>query len=143
MVAPDPHSIAACMRLAHASAGISPRDVDYICAHGTGTRVNDAVEVAAIREVFGEVTPPVSSIKSMIGHTMGAASAIGAVACALAAFHGFIPPTINFQQPDPECAIDCVPNRARTARLNVVQNNAFAFGGNNAVLVLGREACHN
>ncbi len=139
ITAPDPVSIAACMRRAHAHAGITPDDVDYICAHGTGTKVNDAVEMAAIHEVFGHRIPPVSSIKSMIGHTMGAASAHGAVACALAIYYGFLPPTINFQEPDPACEVDCVPNFARAASVNVVQNNGFAFGGNNAITILGRD----
>ena len=95
MVAPNRESIAACMRLAHANAGISPSDVDYVSAHGTGTRANDVTEAAAIRDVFGGTPPPTSSIKSNIGHTMGAASAISAVACSIALDRGFIPPTIN------------------------------------------------
>lgn len=137
-VAPNAASIATCMRRAHANAGIHPSDVDWVCAHGTGTLVNDAVEARAIREVFGRRIPPTSAIKSMIGHTMGAASALAAVACALALRDGFIPPTINCETPDPECGLDCVPNRARTADLEVVQNNAFAFAGNNAIVVLKR-----
>jgi 3-oxoacyl-[acyl-carrier-protein] synthase II len=135
MVAPNRESIAACMRLAHANAGISPSDVDYVSAHGTGTRANDVTEAAAIRDVFG-APPPTSSIKSNIGHTMGAASALSAVACSIALDRGFIPPTINSIEPDPECGLDCVPNVARDARLRVVQNNAFAFGGNNSIVVL-------
>lgn len=138
MTAPDAQSIAACMRLAYANARINAWDVDYICAHGTGTKLNDAVEAAAIREVFGDIPPPTSAIKSMIGHTMGAASALAAVACTLALQHGFIPPTINSETPDPECGLDCVPNEARRAELNVVQNDGFAFGGNNSILILGR-----
>jgi 3-oxoacyl-[acyl-carrier-protein] synthase II len=139
-VAPDCGSIATCMRRAHHNAGIDPAEVDYVCAHGTGTLVNDAVEARAIREVFGEHVPPTSSLKSMLGHTMGAASALGAVACALALADGFMPPTINSEQPDPECNLDCVPNEARAASLRVVQNNAFAFGGNNAIVVFRRAA---
>ena len=134
MVAPNRESIAACMRLAHANAGISPSDVDYVSAHGTGTRANDVTEAAAIRDVFGG-PPPTSSIKSNIGHTMGAASALSAVACSIALDRGFIPPTINSIEPDPECGLDCVPNVARDAPLHVVQNNAFAFGGNNSIVV--------
>jgi 3-oxoacyl-[acyl-carrier-protein] synthase II len=137
-VAPNADSIAVCMRRAQANAGVRPVDVDYVCAHGTGTLVNDAVEATAIREVFGGRTPPTSSIKSMIGHTMGAASALAAVACALSLRDGFIPPTINSQTPDPECGLDCVPNQARAADLEVVQNNAFAFSGNNAIVILKR-----
>lgn len=135
MVAPDPASIAHCIRMAHANAGIEPTDVDYICAHGTGTRTNDVVEAAAIRQVFGDRPPPTSSIKSMIGHTMGAASALAGAACTLALYDGFIPPTINHETTDPECDLDCVPNVARVADLKVVQNNAFAFGGNNAIVI--------
>jgi len=138
MTAPEPYSIANCMRLAHAHAGIGPADVDYICAHGTGTQLNDLMEATAIREVFGNSPPPTSAIKSMIGHTMGAASALASVACALALHHGFIPPTINIQTPDPECGLDCVPNQARPAELHVVQNDSFAFGGNNAIAIFGR-----
>ena len=138
MTAPEAHSIAACMRLAHNNARIDAGDVDYICAHGTGTKLNDAVEAAAIREVFGDAPPPTSAIKSMIGHTMGAASALAGVACTLALHHGFMPPTINIETPDPECGLDCVPNEARRAELNVVQNDGFAFGGNNSILILGR-----
>nr|WP_202487083.1 beta-ketoacyl-[acyl-carrier-protein] synthase family protein [Streptomyces sp. SID8354] len=138
MVAPDAASIAECMRLAHRSAGIEPHQVDYICAHGTGTPANDAVEAQAVREVFGERTPPISSIKSMLGHTMGAASGFGAIASALALAHGFLPPTVNHQHADPELGdIDPVPNTARPARPRVVQNNGFAFGGNNAITILG------
>lgn len=138
MTAPEAGSIAACMRLAHSHAGIDASEVDYICAHGTGTKLNDAVEAAAIREVFGDSPPPTSAIKSMIGHTMGAASALASVACTLALHHGFMPPTINIETPDPECGLDCVPNEARRAELNVVQNDGFAFGGNNSILILGR-----
>jgi 3-oxoacyl-[acyl-carrier-protein] synthase II len=138
MVAPDRDSIAACIRLAHCQAGVSPEDVDYVSAHGTGTRANDVTEAAAIREVFGDRLPPTSSIKSMIGHTMGAASALSAVACSLALYYGFIPPTINCHEPDPECGLDCVPNAARQQQLQVVQNNAFAFGGNNSVVIFSQ-----
>ena len=138
MTAPEPLSIANCMRLAHANAGIEPADVDYICAHGTGTQLNDLVEATAIREVFGKSPPPTSAIKSMIGHTMGAASALASIACSLALHHGFIPPTINSQTPDPDCGLDCVPNQARPAQLRIAQNDSFAFGGNNAITLFGR-----
>lgn len=136
-VAPDQDSLAACIRLAHANAGIKPEDVDFISAHGTGTRANDVTEVGAIRQVF-EQPPPTISIKSMVGHTMGAASALASAACALAITEGFVPPTINHHETDPECGLDCVPNAARTADVRIVQNNALAFAGNNAVLILGR-----
>ncbi|MCX2732043.1 beta-ketoacyl-[acyl-carrier-protein] synthase family protein [Saccharopolyspora sp. NFXS83] len=136
-VAPDQGSIARCVELAHRNAGVTPEEVDFISAHGTGTRANDVTEAGAIRQVFG-TPPPTVSIKSMIGHTMGAASALASAACALALTEGFIPPTINHRETDPDCGVDCVPNEARPARLSVVQNNALAFAGNNAVLLLGR-----
>jgi 3-oxoacyl-[acyl-carrier-protein] synthase II len=126
------------MRKAMREAGISPEDVDYISAHGTGTVANDRAECAAIKGVFGSLYKkiPVSSIKSMLGHTMGAASALEAIVCALAATNDIIPPTINFGTPDPECDIDCVPNEARKRTVNIALNNSYAFGGNNASLVL-------
>jgi 3-oxoacyl-[acyl-carrier-protein] synthase II len=137
-VAPDRASIAECMRLAHRNAEVKPAEVDYVCAHGTGTPANDLTEARALLEVFEGAPPPVSSIKSMIGHTMGAASGFGAMAGALAVRHGLLPPTINWRHPDPELAgIDPVPNVARPARVRVVQNNGFAFGGNNAIVMLG------
>jgi 3-oxoacyl-[acyl-carrier-protein] synthase II len=138
MVASEAASIAACMRLAHRNAAVAPADVDYICAHGTGTPSNDSVEARAVREVFGDAMPPISSIKSMIGHTMGAASGFGAVASVLAITGGFLPPTIHWAHPDPEMeGLDPVPNRARPATVRVVQNNGFGFGGNNAVVLFG------
>ncbi|OXY98226.1 beta-ketoacyl-[acyl-carrier-protein] synthase family protein [Streptomyces diastatochromogenes] len=137
-VAPDRDSIARCITAAHRNAGIEAADVDFISAHGTGTKANDVTEVGAIRQVFGDELPRTVSIKSMIGHTMGAASALASAACALALRDGFIPPTVNHRTTDPECAVDCVPNEAVAADLKVVQNNGLAFGGNNAVLVLGR-----
>ncbi len=137
-VAPDQASIAECMRRAHTSAGVSPGEIGMVSAHGTGTKANDLTEAAAVREVFGDRPPPTVSVKSMLGHAMGAASALAAIACVAALKYGFIPPTINHRRADPECGLDCVPNRARPADLRVVQNNAFAFGGNNSVLVLAR-----
>jgi 3-oxoacyl-[acyl-carrier-protein] synthase II len=137
-VAPDEDSVARCMNRAHANAGITADRVDYISAHGTGTKANDVTEAAAIRRVFAGSPPPVSSLKSMLGHAMGAASALAAAGCALALEHGFIPPTINHHKTDPEIDLDCVPNVARSADLRVVQNNSLAFAGNDAVLILGR-----
>jgi 3-oxoacyl-[acyl-carrier-protein] synthase II len=126
------------MRLAFANAGISPRDVDYVCAHGTGTLANDATEAEALHEAFEGKVPPVSSIKSMLGHTMGAASAFGAIASAIAIARGFLPPTVNWLHQDPAMAwLDPIPNRARPAPVRVAQNNGFAFGGNNAIVLLG------
>lgn len=137
-VAPNEDSLARCMELAHRKAGVKPEEIDFISAHGTGAKANDVAEARAIRQVFGSRPPRTISTKSMIGHTMGAASALAAIACALALTGQFIPPTINHVETDPECDLDCVPNVAVPARLRVVQNNALAFGGNNAVLVLGR-----
>ncbi len=138
MTNPSVEGIASCMRNAIKDAGITTDDVDYISAHGTGTMANDRTECAAIKEVFGKHCSkiPVSSIKSMLGHTMGAASAIEAITCVLAVHNNIIPPTINFESPDPECDIDCVPNKARECVVNVVLNNSYAFGGNNASLVI-------
>jgi len=129
--------IAECMRTALKEAGLTIEDVDYISAHGTGTPTNDKNECAAIKKVFGNrhKTIPVSSIKSMLGHTMGAASALEAIVCVLAVKTDMLPPTINFETPDPECDIDCVPNKSRKHRVNVALNNSYAFGGNNASVV--------
>jgi 3-oxoacyl-[acyl-carrier-protein] synthase II len=137
-VAPDRDSVAACMRLALDDAGVAPGDVDLISAHGTGTKANDTTECGAIHDVFGPSAPRTVSVKSMLGHTMGAASALSAIACAVAIREGFIPPTINHTETDPACDIDCVPNTAVEADLRVVQNNALAFGGDNAVVLFGR-----
>jgi 3-oxoacyl-[acyl-carrier-protein] synthase II len=112
--------------------------VDLISAHGTGTKANDITETRAIRQVYGDRPPRTIGLKSMLGHTMGAASALGAIACSLAIRHGFIPPTINHTRTDPDCEIDCVPNASVEADLRIVQNNGLAFGGNNAIVVLGR-----
>ncbi|MCP2164086.1 beta-ketoacyl-[acyl-carrier-protein] synthase family protein [Goodfellowiella coeruleoviolacea] len=142
MVNPDSTSIAACIRRAHRSAGVGPEQIDYICAHGTGTPTNDATEVRAVREVFGDRLPPISSIKSMIGHTMGAASGFGALICCKALQDGFLPPTANVARVDQRLGpgVDCVPGSSRPAHLSVVQNHGFAFGGNNAITILGRVA---
>jgi 3-oxoacyl-[acyl-carrier-protein] synthase II len=128
------------MSMALKESGRTTADVDYISAHGTGTPTNDRVEAIAVRTLFGERAPkvPMSSIKSMIGHTMGAASAIEAVACSLAIHTGMIPPTINFEQPDEGSELDYVPNQARRADPRIILNNAYAFGGNNASLCLAR-----
>jgi 3-oxoacyl-[acyl-carrier-protein] synthase II len=137
-VAPDRASVGRCMRLALDNAGVTPGDVDLISAHGTGTRANDVTECGAIHDVFGAEPPRTVSVKSMLGHTMGAASALSAIACSLAIAEGFVPPTINHTTTDPECGVDCVPNESVPATLNVVQNNALAFGGNNSVVLFGR-----
>ncbi|MGI8665938.1 MAG: beta-ketoacyl-[acyl-carrier-protein] synthase family protein [Jatrophihabitans sp.] len=137
-VAPQLAGIVECMRLAHRNAGVKADEVDYICAHGTGTVANDLIEGTAVLEVFGTIPPPISSIKSMLGHTMGAACAFGAIAATLAIDRGFLPPTINWQRADPALpGIDPVPGSARPARVRVAQNDGFAFGGNNAIVLLG------
>lgn len=137
---PDGDGSARAMRSALADAMVNAESVDYVSAHGTGTPANDRTETMAIRSVFGERTGnlPVSSIKSMLGHTMGAASAIETAVCALAIRDGLVPPTANFETPDPECDLDCVPNTAREVDVRIAVNNAAAFGGNNASVVLGR-----
>jgi len=140
MTIPSRIGIKKAMTKAIKNANISPRDIDYISAHGTGTVQNDKEESHAIKEVFESNKVAVSSIKSMLGHTMGAASALEALACCLALKDDVVPPTINFKTSDPECDIDCVPNEARRVKLNTVLNNGFAFGGNNCCVVLG-EPC--
>ena len=134
MTIPKKDGILKAMKKALKNSGLDFNNIDYINAHGTGTAANDKEESAAIRELFPEKNIPVSSIKSMIGHTMGAASSIEAVACCLAIENNMIPPTINFSTPDPDCNIDCVPNIPRKAPLTHVLNNGFAFGGNNSCI---------
>jgi 3-oxoacyl-[acyl-carrier-protein] synthase II len=137
MTAPQGDGAARAMQIAMADAGIEPADVGYISAHGTGTAINDRVETAAVKQAFGDVAyrVPMSSIKSMLGHTMGAASAIEAAACALAVRDDRLPPTLNLETPDPDCDLDYVPNAARSQTVNVAMNNAYAFGGNNASVI--------
>ena len=138
MTAPHAPGIAKAMQKAFSESKITAREVDYINAHGTGTPANDKEECYAIKQVFGADSKKVavSSTKSMLGHTMGAASAVEASVCCLAVKNDILPPTINFETPDPECDIDCVPNRSRKNKVNIALNNASAFGGNNACLVL-------
>ncbi len=137
MPQPEGRGIRLAMKRALQDARLTPDAIDYVSAHGTGTKANDKIESAAIRGLFGEREPaPVSSIKSMIGHTMGAASALETIACCLAIETGSIPPTIHHETPDPECEVDVVPNEARRHHVDVALNNAFAFGGNNSCLVL-------
>src|SRR5205085_11316391 len=119
-------------------AGVEREEVDYIVAHGTSTPLNDATETKAIRAAFSDQADrlAVSSNKSMIGHTLGAAGAVSALAAALAIRDGVIPPTINYETPDPDCDLDYVPNVAREASIGVALVNGFGFGGQNAVAVL-------
>lgn len=138
IVAPDPGGAARSIRLALEDAGLAPQDIGYINAHGTGTLANDRSESAAIRAVFGPNPPPVSATKAMHGHAIGATGALEAMACLLALTRDVLPPTVGFQAPDPDCALDVVPHHARRARVDAVVSNAFAFGGLNAVLVFRR-----
>ncbi|MCZ8519454.1 MULTISPECIES: beta-ketoacyl-[acyl-carrier-protein] synthase family protein [Paenibacillus] len=139
--APHPEGLGAMLAMNRAmeDAGVEPADISYISAHGTGTRANDSTESAAVRRTFGPLaeTLPVSSIKSMLGHTMGAASAIEAVACALAVHHGVIPPTMNVETPDPDCVPNTVAGSAQSMPVSVAMSNAFAFGGNISTILLG------
>jgi 3-oxoacyl-[acyl-carrier-protein] synthase II len=125
------------MRHALSQAGICPEDVDYVNAHGTSTPMNDKFETMAIKTVFGEHAHqiPVSSIKSMVGHLLGAAGALEACVCVQTIQNGIIPPTINYTTPDPECDLDCTPNQARTVRVKTVLSNSFGFGGHNSSLL--------
>ena len=139
IAAPDPEGLGAAMsmKLAMEDAGLDPEDVDYINAHGTSTPVGDGPETAAIKQVFGEhaYKLAVSSTKSMTGHLLGAAGGLEAVVCLLAMDRGIIPPTINLNNPDPECDLDYVPNKARKAEVKVALSNSFGFGGHNATLI--------
>jgi 3-oxoacyl-[acyl-carrier-protein] synthase II len=139
---PDGTGGIAAVRQSLDRAGLMPEAVDYVSAHGTGSQLNDAVETRIIKAVLGDhaYRTPVSSIKSMIGHSLGAASAIEAIACALAIRDGRIPPTINYETPDPLCDLDWVPNVARDHHVDVALSTAFAFGGACSSLVLGRVA---
>jgi 3-oxoacyl-[acyl-carrier-protein] synthase II len=131
---------AQCMMLALEQAGLKPEDVDYINTHGTATPKGDAYECAAIRTVFGDHAQQlaISSTKGATGHLMGAGGIIETIACIQAIREGVLPPTLNFETPDPECDLDCVPNTARKATVNIAMNNALGFGGQNASLILGR-----
>ncbi|MFA5032805.1 MAG: beta-ketoacyl-ACP synthase II [bacterium] len=126
------------MRTALQSAGVKPEDVSYINPHGTSTPLNDAIETKAIKMVFGDLAKniPISSTKSMTGHLLGAAGAIEIIACALSIRNSMVHPTINLENPDPECDLDYVPGNARSVNVNVAISNSFGFGGHNATLVV-------
>lgn len=142
MTAPDPEASGAvrCMQAALQDAGVHPELVDYVNAHGTATPANDLMETRGIKEVFGKraYEIPVSSTKSMTGHTLGAAGAIEAVATVLGISEQFAPPTIHRSTPDPECDLDYVTEGFREAEINIALSNSFAFGGNNTSIILGR-----
>ncbi len=144
MAQPEPEAtgVAAMMQGALARANVDPARVGYINAHGTSTPLGDLAETKAIKDVFGDhaYKLAVSSTKSMMGHTFGAAGAVEAIMCALALRRGVLPPTINLRNPDPECDLDYVPNEARTARVDVALSNAMGLGGHNGCVLLGRAA---
>lgn len=135
--APGGEGLARAMTCALESAGLRPDQVDYINAHGTSTRLNDSTETQAIKRCFGEdaYRVAISSTKSMLGHTFGAAGAIEAAIAVLSIVHGVMPPTINQEQPDPECDLDYIPNHARKAPVRVALSNSMGFGGHNTSLI--------
>jgi 3-oxoacyl-(acyl-carrier-protein) synthase len=142
IAAPDETGLGAgkAMRWALEDAGLIPEQVDYINAHGTSTRLNDSMETKAIKGIFGGKADrvPISSTKSMIGHSMGATGALEAIVCLLSIRDGMVHPTINYVNPDPECDLDYVPNQSRQVPVNVALSNSFGFGGQNACLVIGK-----
>ncbi len=137
---PEGRGAIACMRMAIEDAGVNPEDVDYVNAHGTSTTVNDRVETRSCKEVFGEnaINVPISSTKSMMGHLIAAAGATEMIVCLKAIHDNVLPPTINYENPDPDCDLDYVPNEAREAQCDVALNNSFGFGGQNITLVVGQ-----
>jgi 3-oxoacyl-[acyl-carrier-protein] synthase II len=143
-VAPDEtgEAPARCMAYAIADAGLRPEDVQYVNAHGTSTPLNDAAETRALKKVFGEHAGKlvISSTKSMIGHLLGAAGAVEAIATLLSMQRGMVHPTINYSEPDPDCDLDYVPNEARRLDFDIAISNGFGFGGQNAVVVLRKYA---
>jgi len=136
--APDGQQAEKAIRLALEDANISPEDIDYVCAHGSATILNDKVETMALKRIFNAKKEPilVSAIESMIGHPLGASGAIKIAASALAIKHGIVPPTINYEQPDPDCDLNYVPNKSIKKELNFAVSNSFSFGGKNSILIL-------
>jgi len=137
---PEGRGAVACLKMAFNQAKRNPTDVDYVNAHGTSTEVNDKVETAAIKTAFGDhaYKCPVSSIKSMMGHLIAAAGSVEAITCLLTIRDGVLPPTINYETPDPDCDLDYVPNEARQQKVDVALSNSFGFGGQNVSLILSR-----
>jgi 3-oxoacyl-[acyl-carrier-protein] synthase II len=137
---PDGRGAIACIRGALADSGLDPLDIGYINAHGTSTQVNDKVESLAIKKVFGEgaYRVPVSSSKSMLGHLIAAAGAVELITSIKALRQGVLPPTINYEVPDPECDLDYIPNTAREKRVQHVLSNSFGFGGQNISLIVSQ-----
>jgi 3-oxoacyl-[acyl-carrier-protein] synthase II len=142
LAAPDPEAVgvAEMMEAALRRAEVAPEDVGYINAHGTSTPLGDAAETRAIKQVFGDhaYSLAVSSTKSMLGHCFGAAGAVEAMMCVLALHEGVLPPTINYEVPDPECDLDYVPNEARRVQVEVALSNAMGLGGHNGCVLFGR-----
>jgi 3-oxoacyl-[acyl-carrier-protein] synthase II len=138
--APGGEGAARCMKMALKNGGINPEQVTYINAHGTSTPFNDMFETMAIKSVFGDHARKlmVSSTKSMTGHLLGAAGGIEAVYCCMAMDKGVVPPTINYEEQDPDCDLDYVPNIARDAKIEYAMSNSFGFGGTNATLLFGK-----
>ena len=137
---PEGRGAVSCIKMALNDARLNPTDIQYINAHGTSTEVNDKVETLAMKKSFGDHASkiPVSSIKSMMGHLIAAAGSVEAITCLLTLNRGVIPPTMNYETPDPECDLDYVPNEARQAEVHNALSNSFGFGGQNISLVLGR-----
>lgn len=142
MTSPEPTGAEAirAMEMAMKKAGVTPKQINYINAHGTSTPLNDKTETMIIKKVFGDraYQIPISATKSMIGHLIGAAGAVELIATLLAIEHGEIPPTINYEIPDPECDLDYVPNQARKAKIEIVMKNSFGFGGKNSILIISK-----
>ena len=140
MTAPRPEGEGAsrCMQIAMKHARVTPEEVDYVNAHGTSTPIGDICETKAIKDAFGAQAykVPISSTKSVTGHLLGAAGGIELAACALAMRDGIIPPTINLDNPDPECDLDFVPHKAREAKIKVALSNSFGFGGHNSSVII-------
>ncbi len=142
VTSPDPEGVGAIFAMEQAleKAGLRPEDIGYINAHGTSTKVGDEMETVAIKKVFGDYAKklPVSSTKGATGHLMGAGGITETIACIQAIREGMIPPTLNYQHPDPACDLDVVPNQARSAQIRVAMSNAFGFGGQNASVIVGK-----
>ena len=137
---PDGSGAASAMRLALKSSKLNPGDIHYFNAHGTSTKHNDAAETLALKTIFGDAMPPVSSTKSMHGHMLGAAGSAELIVCMLAIQHGVLPPNINYENPDPECMVNLIANTAREAKIDTAMSNSLGFGGHNASVIVRRYA---
>jgi len=137
---PEGRGATRAMEIAMEKACVNPENIDYINAHGTSTAVNDSLETLVIKKVMGDYAPkiPISSTKSMLGHMIAAAGGVEAIICLMAMRDSMIPPTINYEEPDPECDLDYVPNTARRSDVNLALSNSFGFGGQNICLALRR-----